>query len=72
MRPVTTDEQWPQLLTINPASVPATTVTGPPALTGNSGPTAAFVDVPTDALVLRMTVVRTPAGWRITGYDQAS
>lgn len=71
MRPYTTPEYWPQLLTVAPETVPASAVTGPPVVVPGSGATAADVDVPTDALVLRITVVRTPDGWRVVGYDEA-
>ena len=71
MRPYTSEEFWPQLGTVDPGSVPSGTVTGPPVAVAGSGPTAADIDVPTDALVLRITVIRTPVGWRVVGYDQA-
>jgi hypothetical protein len=29
------------------------------------------VEVPTDALTLRILVVDTEAGWRVAGYDRA-
>lgn len=70
LRPYTTREYWPQLRTVDPVGVPASAVTGPPVVT-DAGPTAIEVDVPTDALILRLTVVDTPAGWRVDSYTRA-
>jgi hypothetical protein len=33
---------------------------------------SAEVDVPTTALVMRLLVVSTPAGWRVASYERAS
>lgn len=70
MRPLSTEEHWTQLLRVDPAGVPATTVTGAPTLL-DAAPSLATVEVPTDGPRLRLTLLRTPEGWRVDAHDRA-
>ncbi|MFI5612323.1 hypothetical protein [Amycolatopsis sp. NPDC051903] len=71
MRPLTTDEFLPVMSTVDPANIPATRVTGEPAVE-SSFTSSVKVIVPTDGPKLLITVVNTGAGWRVSDYDQAS
>ncbi|GHF89258.1 hypothetical protein FHX82_005909 [Amycolatopsis bartoniae] len=71
LRPYTTDEYLPQMSTVDPANIPATRLTGDPRVT-ESYTSSVLVLVPTDGPQLSITVAQTAAGWRVTGYDQAS
>ncbi len=70
IRPWTTEAYWPRLLTVDPASVPSSAVTGPPKPVSRTR-TSIEIDVPTDAVVLRLTLVLTPVGWRVASYGPA-
>lgn len=69
LRPYTTQEYLPTMSSVNPANIPASRVTGEPKAV-NSYTSSVEVDVPTDALVLRITVVKTGDGWRVADYAQ--
>ncbi|MDQ0377165.1 hypothetical protein [Amycolatopsis thermophila] len=71
LRPLTTEEYLPEMSTVDPANIPATRVTGEPTVT-QSYTSSLQVLVPTDGPKLSITVAKTPAGWLVTGYDQAS
>ncbi|NIH85320.1 hypothetical protein [Amycolatopsis granulosa] len=71
LRPLTTAEYLPEMSTVDPANVPATRVTGEPTVT-KSYTSSVEVLVPTDGPRLSITVAKTPAGWLVTGFDQAS
>ncbi|MBB4685978.1 hypothetical protein [Amycolatopsis jiangsuensis] len=71
MRALTTEEYLPVMSTVDPANIPATRVTGDPAVTSSYGSSVQVV-IPTDGPKLSITVVRTDAGWRVADYDQAS
>lgn len=71
LRPFTTEEYLPEMSTVDPANIPATRVTGEPTVT-KSYTSSVDVLVPTDGPKLSITVAKTPAGWLVTGYDQAS
>jgi hypothetical protein len=71
MRALTTDEFLPVMSTVDPSNIPATRVTGDPAVT-SSYTSSVQVVVPTDGPKLSITVVNTGAGWRVADYDQAS
>lgn len=71
LRPYTTDEYLPQMSTVDPSNIPASRVTGDPVAT-TSFTSSVQVDIPTDGPKLSITVLRTDAGWRVSGYDQAS
>jgi len=71
LRPYTTEEFLPQMSTVDPANIPATRVTGDPVATTSYTSSLQAV-VPTDGPKLSITVSQTPAGWRVSGYDQAS
>ncbi|MGH3905435.1 MAG: hypothetical protein ACRDTE_14790 [Pseudonocardiaceae bacterium] len=69
MRPYTTEEILPVLQSVDPANVPEAQVIGKPR-TVSSGAGKAEVDVPTTAVVVRLLLVPTPAGWRVAGFEQ--
>jgi hypothetical protein len=71
MRAMTTDEFLPVMSTVDPSNIPATRVTGDPAVT-SSYTSSVQVVVPTDGPKLSITVVNTGAGWRVADYNQAS
>jgi hypothetical protein len=70
LRPYTTDELFPQLQSIDPANVPAAQIIEAPR-TVSVGASSAEVDVPTTAVVVRLLLVSTPAGWRVASYERA-
>ncbi|HEU0088243.1 MAG TPA: hypothetical protein VFQ77_11450 [Pseudonocardiaceae bacterium] len=70
MRPYTTAETLPTLQSVDPANVPDARVIGTPrTVTLAAG--KAEVDVPTTAGVVRLLLVPTPAGWRVSSFEQA-
>lgn len=69
LAPLTTDEFIPQLRTIDPANIPSTAVTGPPTPTKATAK-AVELDITTDGAILHLTVIATPAGWRVSAYDR--
>ncbi|WP_033295043.1 hypothetical protein [Amycolatopsis jejuensis] len=71
MRALTTDEYLPVMSTVDPGNIPATRVTGEPAVSSSYSSSVKVV-VPTDGPKLSITVVKTAAGWRVSDYDQAS
>lgn len=70
LRPYTTDEYLTVLTGVDPGNVPATRVTGP-AKAVRYSPHSVQVDVPTDALTLRILVIDGDSGWRVAGHDRA-
>lgn len=70
LRPYTAAGLLPELQTVDPANVPDARVTGPPR-TISVTDTAAEFDVPTSAVVLRLSVAKTRQGWRVSGYERA-
>lgn len=70
LRPFTTDELLPELSSIDPANVPAAQITEAPRTVSVSAGSAE-VDVPTTAVVVRLLLVSTPAGWRVASYERA-
>lgn len=70
LRPYTTDDLFPQLQSIDPANVPAAQIIDAPR-TVSVGASSAEVDVPTTAVVVRLLLVSTPAGWRVASYERA-
>lgn len=74
LRPYTTEAYLRELAGVDPATVPAGAVTGPATVVdthSDSGTATLEVDVPTDALILRLTVVHTSDGWRVADYTRA-
>jgi hypothetical protein len=70
LRPFTTEELFPELLSVDPANVPAAQITeAPRTVSVSSG--SAEVDVPTTGVVVRLLLVSTPAGWRVASYERA-
>lgn len=70
LRPHTAAGLLPELRTVDPANVPDARLTGPPRTIAVTDSTAEF-DVPTSAVVLRLSLAATPQGWRVTGYERA-
>ncbi|MGH3699041.1 MAG: hypothetical protein ACRDQY_06145 [Pseudonocardiaceae bacterium] len=70
LRPYTTDDLFPQLQSIDPANVPAAQIIDQPR-TVSVGASSVEVDVPTTAVVVRLLLVSTPAGWRVASYERA-
>jgi hypothetical protein len=70
LRPFTTDDLFPELRSIDPANVPAAQIIDAPRTVSVSA-ASAEVDVPTTAVVVRLLVVSTPAGWRVASYERA-
>jgi hypothetical protein len=71
LRPLTTDDLVPELRSVDPANVPAAQIIeAPRTISASAG--SAEVDVPTTALVMRLLVVSTPAGWRVASYERAN
>jgi hypothetical protein len=70
LRPYTTEEALAELRSVDPANVPDAKISGPPRSI-SSGSGSAEVDVPTTAVVVRLLLVPTPAGWRVSSFDQA-
>jgi len=70
LRPYTSEEYLGVLAAVDPANVPATTVTGEPQPVRVS-PRSVQVEMPTDALTLLLLLVDTEDGWRVAGYEQA-
>ena len=69
LRPFTTDEYLGVLTGVDPANIPASKVVGEPKAV-RVAPRSLQVDVPTNALTLRVLVVETEDGWRVAGYDK--
>ncbi|MFZ0120776.1 MAG: hypothetical protein WAN20_16700 [Pseudonocardiaceae bacterium] len=70
LRPYSTDDLLPELQSVNPANVPAAQITEAPR-TVSAGESSVEVDVPTSAVVVRLLLVSTPAGWRVASYERA-
>ena len=70
LRPYTTDDLFPELRSIDPANVPAAQIIDAPR-TVSVSTGSAEVDVPTTAVVVRLLLVSTPAGWRVASYERA-
>ncbi|MFB9909090.1 hypothetical protein [Allokutzneria oryzae] len=68
LRQHSTEEQMAVLGTVDPANVPATTVTGK-ATGANSTTSSVEVTVPTDKGSIKLYVIRVPEqGWRVSYY----
>jgi hypothetical protein len=72
LRPFTTPEYLGVLASVDPANVPANSVTGPPKPVQVS-PRSLRVEVPTNALTLLLLVVDYTGNgdWRVAGHDRA-
>ncbi|MGH3795724.1 MAG: hypothetical protein ACRDSP_12625 [Pseudonocardiaceae bacterium] len=70
MRPYTTEEVFPLLQSVDPRNVPTAQISGKPRTVASSAGKAE-VDVPTTAMVVRLLLVPTPAGWRVASFDKA-
>lgn len=65
LAPLTTEEFLPQLRTVDPANIPSTKVTGK-AEPITASARAVEVKITTDGAILRLTVIATNAGWRVS------
>lgn len=70
LRELTTPEYLAVLGGVDPANVPASSVTGPPRPVRVAA-SSVQAEVPTDALTLLVLVVETEQGWRVAGHDRA-
>jgi hypothetical protein len=70
LAPLTTEEFLPQLHTVDPANIPSTTVTGK-AEPITASARAVEVKIATDGAELRLTVIATGAGWRVSAFTRA-
>lgn len=70
LRPYTDEEYLGVLEGVDPANIPSTRVTGDPKPV-EVRERSVEVEVPTDALTLRLLVVDTADGWRVAGYQRA-
>jgi hypothetical protein len=70
LAPLTTEEYLPQLRTVDPANIPSTTVTGK-AEAITSSARAVDVKIATDGAELRLTVIATDSGWRVSAFNRA-
>lgn len=70
LQPFTTEEQLTEMATVDPRNITATKITGEPQ-TVESYTSSVKVKLPTDDGDLLITVIKTPAGWRVNFYDQA-
>ncbi|CAM3999397.1 hypothetical protein KIPE111705_35480 [Kibdelosporangium persicum] len=71
LKPYTTDEYFGAVLAkVDPKSVPQTKVRGGPVATADSYTSSVTVDIPTDAKSLRLTLIKTDAGWRVNEHTE--
>lgn len=70
LKPYTDQEYLAELKTVDVRRIPAEKVVGK-ATAVNSTAKAVDVKVRTDGPTLRITVVKGPDGWRVTGYSEA-
>lgn len=70
LRELTTPEYLAVLGAVDPANVPASSVTGAPRPVRVAA-SSVQAEVPTDALTLLVLVVETEQGWRVAGHDRA-
>ncbi|MER6670740.1 hypothetical protein ABT256_39740 [Amycolatopsis japonica] len=71
LKPYTTEEYLAgEMTSVDPANITATRVTGEPQV-ASSVTGSMEVDVATDGPKVRVTVVKTNPGWRVTKYTQA-
>jgi hypothetical protein len=71
MRDLTTEEYFAtRLSTIDPKAVAASRIRGGPVATAESYTSSVTVEVPTDVKKLRITVIKTGAGWRVNEHTE--
>jgi hypothetical protein len=70
LAPLTTDEFLPQLRSVDPANIPASAVTGK-AESVTASARAVDTVITTDGPKLKLTVIATDAGWRVSAFDRA-
>jgi len=70
LAPLTTEEFLPQLRTVDPANIPSTKVIGK-AEPITASARAVEVKIRTDGAELRLTVIATDAGWRVSSFTRA-
>lgn len=70
LAPLTTEEFLPQLRSVDPANIPSTAVTGK-AEPITASARAVEAKISTDGAELRLTVIATDAGWRVSAFTRA-
>jgi hypothetical protein len=70
LAPYTTDEYLPVMASVDPSNITAHRVTGRATAT-TSYTNSVRANLPTDGGVLNVTVIKTPQGWRVSGYTKA-
>lgn len=69
LRPYTTDEYLTVMSSIDPANVPASSVTGSP-VSLHSTVSSVEAELPTDGGSLKVLAITTGGGWRVAGYSK--
>lgn len=69
LAPFTTDELLGQLRSVEPANVPSTFISSAPKLREVQA-SSVKLEIATNGAMLRLTVISTPAGWRVSAYDK--
>jgi hypothetical protein len=69
LRPLTTEEFLPQLTSVDPVNIPSTAVVGQPEPVSSSAG-AVEATVATDGALLRLTVIATESGWRVSAFNR--
>lgn len=67
LRPFTDEESMVKLDSVDPRNIPASAVTGEPRVVV-SYLKSVVVEVPTDRVLLRLTVIETDQGWKVSEY----
>ncbi len=68
--PLTTEEFLPQLRSVDPVNIPSTAVVGK-AEPVTASARAVDATIATDGALLRLTVIATDAGWRVSAFNRA-
>lgn len=71
LRPYTTDEFITEMASVDPANVPSTAIIGPPQPLRSTA-NAMSARLSTDAGDIEVDLMRTPQGWRVSGYNKVS
>lgn len=69
LRPLTTEEFLPQLSSVDPVNIPSTAVVGK-AEPVSASASAVEATIATDGALLRLTVIATDSGWRVSAFNR--
>lgn len=69
LRPLTTEEFLPQLASVDPVNIPSTEVVGKAEAVSASA-RAVEATVATNGALLRLTVIATESGWRVSAFNR--